>query len=170
MFPTVVRKDDTWVSMTTLPQPITEWLRRHGNPLQSGTKARNDDWDRFARRKEKNGQYCVQCELVVHDKIKCSRRDATTVYTACGKCVAAKRPCAVLVKFDSFLKLGWVPLPEESRKDATWGDTGYQWRIRLADATLIYNPIVSIHDTQCDLKAYVSSDIQSVGVIVRVMY
>lgn len=63
-----------------------------------------------------------------------------------------------------------MPLSEESRGDATWGDTGYRWRIRLVDASLVHNPIVSIHDTQCDLKAYVSSDIQSVGVIVRVWY
>jgi hypothetical protein len=125
MFLTVFRKYDTWVNMTTLPQRIAEWLKRHGNSLQSGGKARNDDWDRFACKKYSTGEYCIQCELIVHDKLECSRRNATAAYTAYEKCVASKRLCAVLVELDSSLKLGWVPFPEESRGGATWGDMGY---------------------------------------------
>lgn len=121
--PVVVRRDDRWVSCAELPAAVADLIDEWNTLLYEGRAAQHTG--RFARRPDSlRGTYCVQCEVILHDKGKCPKQESQA-YTACARCVSTSRPCAILVEDGDGVRLGWLPLPADRRGYASWGDKGY---------------------------------------------
>jgi hypothetical protein len=86
----------------------------------------NSNWKEFARLLNRNdrmtGNYCIQCNVISHDKHRCSLANQDEV---CEKCIRLGCASSKLIELDGVLYLGWLPLPAEARGDARGQDAPY---------------------------------------------
>ncbi|KAF1956179.1 hypothetical protein CC80DRAFT_593656 [Byssothecium circinans] len=120
VLPAVVRNstNDDWESLNQLGPAARSALQYQQKTWTRGDKFWKE-FSRLVRDSHTDGEYCLGCRVVAHNRGKCSLNNANI---ACDHCFDAQRPCGKLIELDGELTVAWLPLDEELREGAGWQD------------------------------------------------
>jgi hypothetical protein len=118
------KEGQDWIS-TTNTDTVAARVLRQENRTMARVRASWKQYSRLVARTQSNtsGEYCVQCDVISHDKQSCELEPARN--EAYSRCIKSHRACSKVIKHENRLMVAYLPLPASVRGDARWDEIEY---------------------------------------------